>query len=241
MRKRTKVVVRVGILVMSTALASGCQSKPSDCGPTPSWAERGSSSLGEFISLSDRLAAGRVRSLNRTVTVLSGGTGLRVAAASGEGLIWLEGTDFSNGAIETAVCGRDIDSESFVGIAFHRRNDETYEAIYLRPFNFRSRSSDRRQHAVQYIAVPGNDYGRLRAQSPGEFEHAVDPSVDPNTWNRLRVVVGSARVQVFVGDAATVALDVRALQAEGNGQVGLFVGNGSDGVFTNLRLVRGSR
>lgn len=166
---------------------------------------------------------------------------MRLTAAAGIGLAWIEGADFTSGTIEADVCGRDVAQASFVGIAFHRQSDETYEAVYLRPFNFRSGSADRRQHAVQYVAMPENDYARLRTRVPGEFESAVDPSVNPSGWNRLRLVVHDGRVQAFVGTSATAALDVRELQGERHGQVGLFVDNGSDGAFANVRIVRGER
>jgi hypothetical protein len=53
----------------------------------------------------------------------------------------------------------------------------------------------------------------------------------------LRLVVRNGRVPAFVGKADTAALDGRELQSEGHGQVGLYVDNGSDGVFANLRIV----
>ena len=165
------------------------------------------------------------------MTAVPGANAVRVTAAPGVGLIWIAGTEFVNGTIEADVCGRDIDSESFPGIAFHRQNDETYEAVYLRPFNVRSMSAERRRHAVQYVAMPTDDFARLRQTFPGEFESPVDSSVGPAAWNRLRLVVRNGRLQVFVGQGVTAALDVRELQATGGGLVGLYVDNGSDGVF----------
>lgn len=238
MHKRTTVVAQIGLLAICTALAAACQPAPSDCGPAPSPVVAGPSSPGDSIILGDRLGEGRLRTVNRPVAALTAGGGVRVAAAPGIGLIWIGGTDFASGTIDVDVCGRDVASESFVGIAFHRQDDQTYEAVYLRPFNFRSWWSDRRQHAVQYVAMPTDDYARLRARSPGEFESSVDPSVIPGRWNRLRLVVRNGRVQAFVGDAPVAALDVRELQSVRQGQVGLYVDNGSDGVFANLRIVR---
>jgi hypothetical protein len=237
MRQRTKVLVPIGLLAMSAASATACRSAASECGLPPSTVAAGPSSAGDVIGLADRLAAGRLRSVNRQVMPLTGGA-LRVTAAPGVGLIWIDSTDFGNGVLEADVCGRDVYSESFVGLAFHRRSDDTYEAVYLRPFNFRTSSPDRRQHAVQYVAMPDHDYARLRTASPGEFEKPVDPSVVPAGWNRLRLVVGNGRVQAFVGGAATAALDVRELHSDIRGLVGLYVDNGSDGVFANVRIVK---
>lgn len=238
MHRTMKAFAPIAFLAIATAMTSACRSAPSDCGPPPSPSTQGASAPGDLISLSDALAAGRLRGVNREVTPLTGGGGLRVTAAPDVGLVWIDGIDFANGTIEADVCGRDIYQESFLGIAFHGRNDATYEAVYLRPFNFRSTSPERHQHAVQYVAMPGDDYARLRNTFPGEFEKAVDPSVVPTAWNRLRLVVRNGRVQAFVGKADTPALDVRELHPETHGQVGLYVDNGSDGVFANVRIVK---
>jgi hypothetical protein len=170
----------------------------------------------------------------------NGGTALRVGASQGVGLIWIGGTDFGEGTIEADVCGRDVGSQSFVGVAFHPKDDRTFEAVYVRPFNFRASNPERRQHAVQYIAEPDYSFSLLRAKFPGEFEHAVDPSIAPTAWIPLRVVVHDGRVRVFVGQGNPVALDVRELRTAARGQVGLYVDNGSDGVFANVRIIRGS-
>lgn len=234
MLQTTKTVAQFGLLAISTTLVTACQSSPSECG-TPPPIVAGASSSRTPIGLSDRLAEGRLRIVNRQATPLPDG-GLRVTAAPGIGLIWIDGTELADGAIEADVCGRDVDQESFLGIAFHRQNDQTYEAVYVRPFNFRSSSSERRQHAIQYVAMPSADYARLRQTYPGEFEKSVGGSINPSAWNRLRVVVRNGRVQAFVGNGDTAVLDVRELQSAGHGQVGLFVDNGSDGVFANLRI-----
>jgi hypothetical protein len=160
---------------------------------------------------------------------------VRLSDASGEGVAWLEGSDFARCTIAVMACGRDLAQRSFLGLAFHRLNDQTYEAVYLRPFNFRSDDPARRGHAVQYIAVPAYDWPRLRREFPEQFEHGVDASVAPTAWVPLRVVVDEHLVQVFVGTAASPALEVRRLGAHGRGQVGLWTGNGSDGAFANLQ------
>jgi hypothetical protein len=230
MPRTTTTMNKIGLLATVIALAAACGTKPSECGQPPPDA----TASDDVINLADRLASGRLRIVNRQATPIA--NGLRVSAAPGIGVIWIEGTDLADGTFEADVCGRDVYGESFVGLAFHRANDETYEAVYLRPFNFRSGSAERRQHAVQYFAMPDHDYARLRAASPGEFEHGVDPDVAPAQWNHLRLVIGNGRVQAFVGAAKAAALDVRALGTARHGQVGLYVDNGSDGVFANVRI-----
>ncbi len=239
MRQTTRYLAATSLIEISIAFASACAPAPSDCGtPLSHHSDAGVPSPGEFINLADRLASGRLRTLNREAS--NTGTAVRVTAAQGLGLVWIEGTDFAEGTIEADVCGRDVDSQSFIGLAFHRKDDKTFEAVYVRPFNFRASNAERRQHAVQYVAEPDYDYSRLRAKFPEEFEHAVDPSLVPTAWIPLRLVVHDGRVRVVVGQGNAVALDVRELRAAARGQVGLYVDNGSDGVFANVHIVHGS-
>jgi hypothetical protein len=191
------------------------------------------------IDLVQQLAAGKLRAVNRAVTKLQGNRdGVHLDARMGNGLLWIEGSQFGDGTIEVDVRGRDVFQQSFVGIAFHRRDDNSYDAVYLRPFNFRAEDPVRRQHAVQYISVPDYDWPRLRKEFPEEFENPVDASVVPTDWVVLRIVVQGQSIQVFVGSAKTPALDVRKLSKHDHGMIGLWVGNGSDGDFANLRFLR---
>jgi hypothetical protein len=227
----------IGLLGTSVMLTSACAAaKPSACGAAPIADPAGS---GELIRLADRLTSGRLRPVNREVSAIDGGPGIYITAAAGTGLVWIDGTHFGDGMIEADVCGRDVDSESFLGIAFHRRDDETFEAVYLRPFNFHASGRERRQHAVQYVALPEYDYSRLRQDFPGQFEKPVDPEISPTAWNRLRVIVQDQRLRVFVGRTDAPAFDVRELRPATPGQVGLFTDNNSDGVFANVRVVYG--
>ncbi len=159
---------------------------------------------------------------------------MRLAGGSGNAVAWLEGTDFSAGTIEVDARGRELMGQKFVGIAFHRRDGNTYEAVYLRPFNFRASDPIRKQHAVQYIKLPEFDYDRLRNDFPEEFENPVNASIEPTDWVKLRVVVQGGRVQIYVGPGNEAALDVRKLGELYGGQVGLWVGNDSGGDFANL-------
>ena len=114
--------------------------------------------------------------VNRSIARLKERDGVRLSSASGEGVAWVDGSRFGSGTIDVDVRGKDVPQGSFLGVAFHRKDDATYESVYLRPFNFRAGDAAHRQHAVQYIAMPDNDFDRLRRLFPGEFEGAVDPS-----------------------------------------------------------------
>jgi hypothetical protein len=175
-----------------------------------------------------------LRVVNREVTKLDDRNGVRLSSRPGNGVAWVDGTEFRSGTIEVEIRGREDLQQSYVGIAFHRKNDTTYEAVYLRPFNFRAADPLRRQHAVQYMSLPKFDFQDLRDEFPEEFENPVDASIVPTGWVRLRVVVEGSKVQIQVGPANEVTLGVRKLGQFDAGQIGLWVGNNSGGDFANL-------
>ena len=176
---------------------------------------------------------------NRGVSSLGGGTtqGFRLDERPGDGVAYLRGIELGNGTIEFDVKGKDVQGQSFVGVAFHGVDGTTYEAIYFRPFNFRAEDPVRRGHAVQYISHPTYTWQKLRAERPGIFEQPVNPAPDPNAWFHVRVVVASPKVSVFVGDAKAPCLVVTQLSDRTNGLVGLWVGNNSGGDFADLKIV----
>src|SRR5207342_2389645 len=117
--------------------------------------------------------------------------------------------------------GKDVQQQSFVGIAFHGVDGTTYDAIYFRPFNFRAEDPARRIRAVQYISHPTHTWQKLRAEQPGNFEKAVSPVPDPNGWFHARIVVASPSVKVYVNDAGEPSLVVGQLSDRKKGLLGL--------------------
>jgi hypothetical protein len=219
-----------------TCLFAGATSSHSG---TPAIAQSPPPAGDRRIDLGQSLAAGSLRSANRKVTKLSGSRdGVHVSANDGPGVVWIDGSQFADGTIELDVRGRDVFQQSFVGVAFHGQGDDTYEAVYLRPFNFRADDPVRHRHAVQYMAAPDFDWPRLRRDFPEEFERPVGPSIAPTDWVPLRVLVHGPSVRVTVGTVATPTLDARKLGNRERGLVGLWTGNNSDGDFANLRLTR---
>ena len=180
-----------------------------------------------------------VQVFNRRVSSLSDGTrkGLRLSESPGDGVAYLRGIELGNGTIEFDLKGKDVQGQSFVGVAFHGVDSSTYDAIYFRPFNFKAEDPARRSHAVQYISHPTYTWLKLRAERPGIFEQPVNPAPDPNAWFHVRVVVASPKVSVFVGDAKEPCLVVTRLNDRTNGLVGLWVGNNSGGDFADLKIV----
>ncbi|GAB3494741.1 hypothetical protein GCM10027341_11250 [Spirosoma knui] len=174
--------------------------------------------------------------VNRTTIVLTEGQrkGIRIDERPGEGLVWLPDVRMANGTLEFDVRGKDVLQRSFVGIAFLGQDDKTYEAIYFRPFNFRSTDPVRRVHAVQYIAHPVYTWEKLRTDFPDKYEAALTFPPDPNGWFHVRIEIKSPSVQVFVNQNSTPALVVERLAQVVSGKIGLWVGNGSGGDFANL-------
>jgi hypothetical protein len=186
------------------------------------------------------LGTAKLRPVNREVSRAAERAGVHLSAKDAPGVAWIEGSDFREGTIEVDVRGKDVLQQSFLGVAFHRKDDQTYESVYLRPFNFQATDPARHKHAIQYMQVPEFDWPILREKFPEEFERPVDGSVTPTDWVHLKVVVKGERVQAFVGSVTTPTLEVRKLGRLGSGMVGLWVGNNSDGDFANL-TIRGAK
>jgi hypothetical protein len=198
----------------------------------PAGAKEARADLGELFG------SGQLTVVNREVTRLENPrNAIHVSERADNGIVWINNSQFSEGTIQVDIRGRDEFQRSFVGIAFHGRDDKTYEAVYLRPFNFRAKEPDRHQHAVQYIMLPDYDWPRLRKEFPEEFENPVDASVSPTDWVTLRVVVKGPTIQIYVGQVASPALEVRKLGTLTGGRIGLWTGNGSDGDFKDFRIL----
>jgi hypothetical protein len=181
-------------------------------------------------------AVWRVR--NRTATLIErdGHHAIHLDAKPGDGFAWLLGSAFADGTIDIDLRGANKPGQSFVGIAFHGRDDTTFAAVYFRPFNFNNPEIPRRARAVQYISHPQFTWEKLRAEFPGKYEHAVSPVPDPDHWFHARIVIQEHQVSVYVDDATTPSLVVTQLSDRRDGLVGLWVGNGSAGDFTNLKI-----
>ena len=172
---------------------------------------------------------------NRQASPLQDGTrrGIRLDEAPGPGLAFVDGVAFGNGTIELDIRGRDLQQQSFLGIAFHAADAQNYDGVYFRPFNFRAAEPERRIRAVQYISMPSFPWQKLRTDHPGTYEKGVNPVPDPNGWFHVRVVVASPQVSVYVEQAKEPSLVVKQLSARQSGMVGVWVDN-YGGDFANL-------
>jgi hypothetical protein len=173
--------------------------------------------------------------VNRKLTG-DGKGGIYLNGAEGAGVAWIKGLAFTDGVIEFDIKGRDEQQRSFVGFAFHGVNDSTYEAVYFRPFNFRSADPVRKGHAVQYVADPNFDWPVLREKYPNKYEQPVDPVPDPNDWFHAKITVSAEKIEVFVNGNPKPSLVVKPLVHSHGKLTGFWVGNGSDGGWRDLRV-----
>ncbi len=122
-----------------------------------------------------------LRAPARQVSALPAGakTGVHLSAAEGAGVAWLDGIDLVTGVLQVDVRGEDVLQRSFLGLAFGGTDESTFEAVYLRPFNFAAADPLRRAHAVQYIRAPTYTWSRLRAREPSRIWWLPASETDP--------------------------------------------------------------
>jgi len=152
--------------------------------------------------------------------------------------------DFTDGAIEVDV-GAELtgkgapDDRGFAGLSFHIGEDfQTRETVYLRmtngSLNVPPPPAPRIDRAIQYVAHPDFHFSVSREKYPGRYEKGADIAI--GRWHRLRLEVQAARVRALVdGGEVLVVDDLR--YAGRRGPVGLFVGDGSRGLFTDLSIL----
>jgi len=150
------------------------------------------------------------------------------------GMALVAGVSCAEAAIDVDLRGQGETGASFVGVAFGVADAGRYEAVYFRPFRFRSTDPVDRSHAVQYIAWPEHTWEALRANTPGIYEAAIAPVPDPAGWFHAHIEVGRTTVKVFIDGAAKPTLVVNRLRSA-DGGVGLWV-DSQEGSFANLQI-----
>ncbi len=107
----------------------------------------------------------------------------------GSGAAWLDGVEFENGTIEVNIKGKNNPGGSFVGVAFRGVDDDTYDAVYFRPFNFVADNDLSRSHMVQYVSHPEHTWFRLREAHTDVYENALVDPPNPDEFFRARIVI----------------------------------------------------
>jgi hypothetical protein len=161
-------------------------------------------------------------------------------AANGASYAVVKDSPFRDGTIEVDLAGQPAagageGARGFIGIAFRLQADGRYEYIYLRPTNGRADDQVRRNHSTQYSAHPDFDFARSRKEAPEKYESYVD--LEPGVWTKYRIEVEGAKARLYVHGGAQPVLVVNDLKHEPRaGQVALWVGPGTEGYFSNLKI-----
>lgn len=161
---------------------------------------------------------------------------LNISENKKEGLVWLDTKEFKNGSIEIKMRGKDELQKSFIGIAFHAKNDSVYDAVYCRPFNFVTKDSIRRIHAIQYVSHPEFTWKKLRKKKNGQYEKEIINPPDPNDWFTMKICVSSNKIEAYINDNKKPSLVVNKLSNCTEGKIGLFVGDSSGGDFISIKI-----
>lgn len=182
------------------------------------------------------------------VVTFKGHQALRVTDAvpgeeTGRRLVVLPGTEMADGTIELEVAGDILpnsheEARGFVGLAFRVTPDAAkFESIYLRPTNGRADDQIRRNHSVQYNAIPDFPWFKLRKEFPEKYETYVD--LVPGEWTKMRIDFSGTQARLFVHDAKQPTLIVNDLKlGAGRGAIGLWIGVGTVAHFANLRITK---
>jgi hypothetical protein len=156
----------------------------------------------------------------------------------------IKGTNFKNGTIEVKVLSRLLKNapdfaRGFIGVAFRINDSNTkYESIYIRPTNARADDQVRRNHSIQYYSYPDYKFDRLRKESPERYESYSD--MEMNKWITLRIEVKGAQAKLFINKNQQPSLVVNDLKHGANvsGAIALWVEIGTEGFFTDLKIIK---
>jgi hypothetical protein len=162
------------------------------------------------------------------------------AAPNASSYAVVKDVSFQDGTIEVDLAGQPAagagsGARGFIGIAFRIQPDGAYEYIYLRPTNGRADDQVRRNHSTQYGSHPAFDFARLRQEAPEKYESYVD--LEPGVWTKYRIEIDGRKARLYVHGAEQPCLIVSDLKLEPRtGGVALWVGPGTEGYFSNLKI-----
>lgn len=158
--------------------------------------------------------------------------------------IRINGVDFRNGTIEVKVLSRLLKdapefARGFIGVAFRINDSNTkYESIYIRPANARVDDQVRRNHSIQYYSYPDYKFDRLRKEAPEKYESYAD--MEMNKWLTMKIEVKGTKAKLFLNGSCQPSLIVNDLKhgANASGAIGLWVEVGTEGYFSDLKIVK---
>ncbi|MFX1256090.1 MAG: hypothetical protein ACFFCZ_31065 [Promethearchaeota archaeon] len=152
--------------------------------------------------------------------------------------------EFENGTIEIVMAGKRLEgaganARGFVGMAFRVNKDNSeFECFYIRPTNGRAEDQLRRNHSVQYICFPDYPWYKLREETPGKYETYTD--LQEGVWTKLKIEVEGNKAKLYVNDVEQPTLLVNDLKlgTDISGNLGLWVGPGTEAYFANLNVTK---
>jgi hypothetical protein len=177
------------------------------------------------------------------IVTYQGRRALRLAPsgqAADDGMAVVKGVSFQDGELVLDVAGARTPGASdtargFVGVAFRVVGPEAFEQVYLRPTNARAEDQVRRNHTVQYSAIPDFPWPRLRKEFPERYETYVDMA--EGEWTRMRLVVQGTTARLFVHDPKQPTLVVNDLKrGAASGGIALWIGPEAIGHFAGLAV-----
>ena len=191
----------------------------------------------EQVNLADKLQNKNIKAVNRTISIYGDQMdAVEMDAKDNDGLGIFEDIEFDTGTIEIDLLGENNPGKSFIGVAFNIQNDDTFEAIYFRPFNFVAEEQIRKDHMVQYIFHPEFTWRKLRDERTGEFEDEISGPPDPDDWFKAIIKITDHKVEVYVNEISEPVLSVDRLTSAKSNKIGIWTGFGSSGRFRNLVL-----
>ena len=161
-------------------------------------------------------------------------------AANAASYAAIKNTAFRDGTIEVDLAGQPAagageGARGFIGIAFRLQGDGRYEYICLRPTNGRADDQVRRNHSTQYSSHPDFDFARSRKEAPEKYESYVD--LQPGVWTKYKIEVEGRKARLYVHGAEQPCLIINDMKLEPReGAVALWVGPGTEGYFSNLKI-----
>lgn len=154
----------------------------------------------------------------------------------------VKGISFHDGAIDVDVRGgiadgAHADARGFIGIVFRANAaGSEFEGFYIRPTNGRDCVDPvRRAHGCQYFSFPGYTFSYFREFGIPDYEAPAD-TVALNEWSHIRAEIKGAEARFFVDGVNILTVNGLKHGAGARGSVGLYVDNGTDGLFKDLEI-----
>jgi hypothetical protein len=156
----------------------------------------------------------------------------------------LTNMNFHDGTIEVNVLSKFYVNapdwaRGFIGVAFRINDDNSkFECLYIRPDNGRVDDQVRRNHATQYFSYPDHKFSDFRKTDPGKYESYADMAM--NEWINMKIVVKGNTARLYINNSKQPCLVVTDLKYGANmsGSIGLWVGNWTEGYFSDLKITQ---